>query len=282
MPQAGSIAKSGATCLACIPLRMGVFIASILTIAGSIAAIYMKEHYTVQSRMIFGGYTALSTLFGKLVDYVGCVWGLWGIIGCWQMKEEYIKIYNYYNMFRLATWGFILYQDFPLLWNCEEWALDLDGARKRHGWNPTMYAVGTGGQCVPTRFYFNVFVSTGFVLFLYLVWANIQLQSLINCEPAYLLRLPGQQMDPAYYAYSLGERSALLGERSDRRGDLPIPRPETQFGAQTKAHNANKPDEKNKPSLEPLWDEEEGSTTIQSAKQSGTVAQSPPLKSGGH
>merc|ERR1719161_2952880 len=80
--------------------------------------------------MIFGGYTALSTLFGKLVDYVGCVWGLWGIIGCWQMKEEYIKIYNYYNMFRLATWGFILYQDFPLLWNCEEWALDLDGAEK--------------------------------------------------------------------------------------------------------------------------------------------------------
>lgn len=277
MPRAGSVAKSGATCLACIPLRMGVFIASVLTIIGSFAIIYLKENYAVQARLLVGGYTALSTLFGKYVDYVGCVWGIFGILGCWQMKEEYLKIYNYYNMFRLATWCFILYKDFPLLQTCEEWTLDLDGARKRHGWNPTMYAVANAGTCVPTRFYFNVFVSTGVVLFLYLTFVNIQLQNLLNEEPAYILRLPGQKMDSSYYAYSLGERTALLGQRTDRRGDLPIQRPETQFGKQTSAHNAKKPDAQNKPSLEPLWDEEEGDTPVHSQPWDSTVQSKAPV-----
>merc|ERR1719235_2287752 len=121
MPAAHGVAKSGATCLACIPLRMGVFIAAIGTTVGSFAAIHMKQNYPTFARMFFGGYGGYSPLFGKLVDYVGIVWGLWGVIGCWQMKEGFLQIYNYYNMLRVITWMYVLYTDFPLIWNCEEW-----------------------------------------------------------------------------------------------------------------------------------------------------------------
>jgi len=236
MPSLHSTAKSGATCLLCVPLRLGVFIAAILTSVGSIGVIYLKQHFTVQSRMLFGGYTFLSALFGKVVDYVGVVWGIWGLIGCWQMKEGYLAMYNYYNMFRVATWVYMLYSDFPLLWNCEAWTLDLDNTVKANGWNETMYRVATGGQCVATRFYFNTFVPLGCLLFLYLIWINIQLQRLIGSEPAYLLRLPAVKLDPAFYSYSLGERTALLGQRSDRRGDLPMTRGDTASGTEASAH----------------------------------------------
>jgi len=234
MPSSTGIARSGATCLLCFPLRLGVFIAAILTSVGSIWVIYFKKNHTVQSRMFFGGYGGYASLFGQVVDYLGVVWGIWGVIGCWQMKEGYLAMYNYYNMLRVATWGYVLYTDFPLLWNCEEWALDLDGAVKRHGWNPVMYAVGTSGACVPTRFYFNFFISTGLLLFFYLIWVNIQLQRLIASEPAYLLRLPAVKLDPAYYAYSLGERAPLMGERNHRRDDLPKRIPTS--GVEASAH----------------------------------------------
>lgn len=273
MPTSHSIAKSGATCLACIPVRMGVFIASVMTIVGSIGTIYLKKNFTVQSRMIFGGYGGLTTLFGKYIDYIGVVWGLWGIIGCWQMKQEFLKIYNYYQILRASFYLYILYADFPLIWNCEEWALDLDNAAKKHGWNPVMYAVGSGGQCVPTRFYFNVFISLGVALYLYLIWVNIQLQNLIDREPAYLLRLHGHKMDPAYYAYSLGERSALLAHETDPRGqrrDLPKTRDRPPYSpnkyvphqtltpAGGKAQAQEKADAMAPSGLEPLWDVEEG------------------------
>lgn len=258
MPTSGNVAKSGAACLACVPIRLGVFVAAFLTIAASFGAIYLKDNFATWSRMMFGGYGGITPLVGKYCDYIGCVWGLWGIIGAWTMKEGYLQIYNYYNMLRVAVWGYILYSDGPLIWNCEEWALDLDGAIKRHGWNPTMYAVGTSGACVPTRFYFNVFIPTGILMFSYLIWVNIQLQNLIASEPAYLLRLPGVKLDPAYYAYSLGEKSALLGQRSDRRGDLPMTRGPTASGTEKSAHGASAEShgagsEGHK--QKPLWDE---------------------------
>ena len=45
-----------------------------------------------------------------------------------------------------------------------------------------MYAVGRSGSCVPTRFYFQIFVPAGILLFLYLIWVNMQLQQLIASE----------------------------------------------------------------------------------------------------
>jgi len=224
MAASHSIARSGTTCLLCVPLRLGVFVAAILTTIGSVFTIWFKQNHIVHARLYFGGYTALSGLLSKVVDYVGIVWGIWGIYGCWTMKEGYLQMYNYYNMLRVATWGYILYSDFGLIWNCEEWALDLEGAVQRNGWNPIMYAVGRSGSCVPTRFYFTIFVPAGILLFLYLIWVNMQLQQLIASEPAYLLRLPAVKLDPAYYAYSLGEKDALLGKRSDPRSDLPVTR----------------------------------------------------------
>lgn len=256
MPSSHSIGKSGATCLICFPLRLGIFLAAIATSVGSIWAIHLKENYGDQARMLFGGFSFYSVLFGKIIDYVGIVWGLWGVIGCWDMKEGYLKMYNHFNMLRVAVWLSVLYYDFGLIWNCEEWALDLDGAVKRHGWNPTMYKLGRSGGCVPTRFYFNIFIPGGILLFTYLIWANIQLQRLISSEPAYLLRLPAVKLDPAYYAYSLGEKSALLGQRSDRRGDLPMTRGDTASGTEKSAHAASA--ESHGPGAtqnKPLWTE---------------------------
>lgn len=246
MVQSHNVAKSGATCLACIPLRLGVLLSGVFTIALSILAIWMKEERAVLARMMFGGYTLLSTKLGQICDYMGVFWGIWAIVGAWQLKESYLQVYNYYNFFRVACWVYVIYADYPLIYNCEEWALDLDNAVKRNGWNPAMYKVGMSGACVPTRFYFQVFISIGLVFFVYLIWVNIQLQRLISFEPSYLLRLPAVKLDPAYYAYSMGEKASLLGQRTEVRSDLPPERykkkkeaEKTTSGTERSAHAAS-------------------------------------------
>merc|ERR1719482_2565789 len=95
---------------------------------------------------------------------------------------------------------------------CEMWQTDINQALKEQGWNPTMYEIALGGNCVKERTLFFILSFSAFFFFIYLTYINTKLQEMLQNEPKYLLRIPKDLPMGAFYTQSLGERSALLTE----------------------------------------------------------------------
>jgi len=214
--------RSGATCMFCIPLRLGIFINAIGTIIGSCFMIGMKHEFEENMRIFGGGYVLLSRVIIGFIELTGCVWGIIGAMGAWQCKERFLEIYNNYQMIRVAAWLGMYVTDGPVLWNCELWMTDIQAAIKSQGYNPIMYKIALEGRCAQERFYFFFFSSIGLMFFIYLTRINQVYQEMLAAEPAYLLRVPKYNAGGAFHAESLGERRYLLSG-AEGKGDQPKP-----------------------------------------------------------
>lgn len=199
-------------CCLCIPIRLGVFLNAAVTIASSIFMIFMKRRTEEYTRVFNGGYVLQSKVIIGFLELTGALWGVIGMIGTWQQKASYVRIYNYYQMTRCLCWAGMFYTDIPVLLKCELWQTDINQAMKEQGWNPTMYEIALSGNCVYERTLFLILSTSCFFFFIYLTYINQQLQDMLENEPKYLLRIPKDLPMGAFYTQSLGERSALLTE----------------------------------------------------------------------
>lgn len=174
--------------------------------------ILMKKHFEEVMRIFSGGYVLQSRVIIGFLELTGALWGVIGMIGTWQQKASYVRIYNYYQMVRCLCWSGMFFTDIPVLLKCEQWQTDIEGAMKEQGWNPIMYEIALSGNCAKERSLFFIFSTLAFVFFVYLTYINQKLQDMLQAEPKYLLRVPKDLPMGAFYTQSLGERSALLTE----------------------------------------------------------------------
>jgi len=154
-------------CCLCIPIRLGVFLNAAVTIASSIFMIFMKRRTEEYTRVFNGGYVLQSKVIIGFLELTGALWGVIGMIGTWQQKASYVRIYNYYQMTRCLCWAGMFYTDIPVLLKCELWQTDINQAMKEQGWNPTMYEIALSGNCVYERTLFLI-LSTSCFFFLHL------------------------------------------------------------------------------------------------------------------
>jgi hypothetical protein len=173
-------------------------------------------------RMFTGGYSLQGRVCVDLIEISGMLWGVIGLIGALYLSASYVRIYFYYQMARLFAWLMMYATDVPLLWNCELWMADLKGAAQQYGWNDTMYNIAVHSRCEEERMLFTTFSTIALVCFIQFLMATQLLFSELEEEPRYLLRLPKNSPNGAFYAQSFASRSGQeAAEKRDRAGDLP-------------------------------------------------------------
>jgi len=198
-------------------LRLGVLLNALVTIFSSVMMIFFKQYAEDSMRMFSGGYVLFSRVVIRFIEVTGMFWGIMGVLGAWNLREGYLEIYNMYQMVRVVSWLGMYVTDFPILWDCEMWMVDLNGAMKKYGWNPIVYKIALSGNCVTERTCFIIFSSLGLLFFVYLTWVNVRLQRIISEENKYLIRLPQSQTSGAFFQVSSGEKSRLLDMANDHR-----------------------------------------------------------------
>jgi len=224
--------RHGATCMFCIPLRLGILLNAVGTIVGSFFMIFMKHSFEENMRIFGGGYVMISRVLIGFLEISGSIWGIIGFMGAWQCKEHYLQIYNTYQMARVVVWLGMYITDGPVLWHCELWMTDIKAAIEMQGYNPIMYRIALEGRCAQERFYFFFFSSIGLMFFIYLTRVNQIFQQILAAEPAYLLRIPKHSAGGAFYAESLGETQYLLRGQDTTVGPaIHAPRSGTEAGA---------------------------------------------------
>jgi len=192
------------TMCCCVPLRTAVFVNAFCTMTLSILLITCKSWFEDEFRPFQGGYARSSSVIIGFVELTGVCWGAMGVIGVVVLKSSFIQIYLQYQVARICAVFYMYYTDVPLLWECERWRTDLYGAIADHGWNPVMYKIAMGNRCYTERWYFIIFSTFyGFCL-LYFAQINRRLCQTVEGEPRYLLNVPKNHPNGAFYSYSSG------------------------------------------------------------------------------
>jgi len=132
------------------------------TIVMSCFMIFSKRYIEHLTRVVNGGYVLQSRVIIGFLELTGALWGVIGMIGTWQQRAVYVRIYNYFQMARVISWFGMFCTDIPVLLKCEMWQTDIAGAMKEQGWNPIMYEVALSGNCVKERTLFFIFSFAAF------------------------------------------------------------------------------------------------------------------------
>jgi len=188
----------------CVPLRTAVFLNALCTIFNSLMYIFFHGLLKLDVgavRIFTGGYALQSRVVISILMFTGVIWGAIGLIGALRLKSSFLRIYNIWQMARLAGWVCMYFTDVPLLWRCELWRTHLDEANGMYGWNPIMYDVAMSNLCDTERLLFTFFSTISLAFFAYLVHVNQRLIADLEQEPKYLLRLTDRP-DGAFYAYN--------------------------------------------------------------------------------
>lgn len=193
----------------CVPLRLGVFMNAFWTITTSVFSLVYRRVASNEQVSLNGGYSVWSQTLVTVMLLCGCLWGALGVLGTWENKTSYVKIFNYFQMFRVVAWCAVTLVDVPLLMNCEEWITNIDKALKEQGWNPVMYKVAMGGNCLSERVIFFAMSFLSLLWFTYLLYEGKRFEDLLETEPRYLLRVPKGIPSGSFYAQGLNERSLL-------------------------------------------------------------------------
>mmetsp|Transcript_104805 Transcript_104805/g.205567 ORF Transcript_104805/g.205567 Transcript_104805/m.205567 type:complete len:255 (+) Transcript_104805:124-888(+) len=195
----------------CMPLRLGILIASMLQFATSVIFLLDRRLFEHLFRHFTGGYSLASRVVIGAIEVTGVLFGLMGIFGTWYCKKSYIASLNIWQFVRLVAWAFMFYRDVPLMMHCEDWVNSVQTMTQVHGWNQVMYEVAMTGNCSSERTRFLTWSTLTLIVFLYLVNCTSRYQEFMDKSPKHLLRLPKDPTTGIFYSHSLGERSYMTG-----------------------------------------------------------------------
>lgn len=204
----GNLYKRGQYCCLCIPLRLSVFLNGAVTLwMGATVILFGGQ----ESKRIFtGGYVTNSFVLINLIETTGALFGIIGMIGCWQNKASYLKIFFQYQVARVLAWMYMIHLDLPVLQACELWIVDINKAMASQGFNTTMYKIAFSGQCITERMMFMIFSTGTLLLWAYLTYMNHLAYLALDEEVKFLLRIPKDLPGGTHYSRSLAEKESLL------------------------------------------------------------------------
>lgn len=205
--EASSYKSTSAICL-CMPLRLGVLLAAFLGFVTSLIYVCNYGHWEYVFRHWVGGYTLASRVILGFIEVIGLWFTILGMLGVWFQKRDYIVYFNIWQLVRLIIWIPVWCLDAPVVGECEQWVLNINGMKERYGWNPFMFELAMAGECNDERQKFIACSIVLFVVFAYIIWGVKQYVDLMNCAPKHLLHLPKDMASSAFFARGFGERFA--------------------------------------------------------------------------
>merc|ERR1719181_2001777 len=213
LPDTGENDEEQDTACCCVPLRTAVFALSVVTSVNAFCAFFFpamwatKAGYSTPSRVVLGATQITGLFFGP----VGC-------LGAYELNVSLLKSYNLYQFIRLGGLLFMLYNDASLLVDCNIWKTDLQKAIQEYGWNPSMYNVALGNQCLQAQFDFLFMAFWSLVVYTYLISLTRRLIWDTESTPRYLLSLPRDTPNGAFIRHDRTQGKtkppygAVLGE----------------------------------------------------------------------
>jgi hypothetical protein len=203
----------------CVPLRTAVFLNAVYSVV--LAAFFLLSRQFIEDklRMFCGGYALQSRVIAEILDVSALLWGSFGIVGCMFLKPGYIRVFHYYQYARLFAWFVMYYTDVPLLWHCEMWRTDTQEAAARFGWNDVMYRVSLSNRCPQERALFTTLSTICLLLFFYCIRGTQRFLEELEEEPKYLLRIPKDHPNGAFYTRSMASRTFVNKEKARNIGE---------------------------------------------------------------
>jgi len=202
------------TVCCCFPIRSAVFASAFFTVVFALAMLAMRAVVESGVRIFTGGYELRSRVIVDLLEISGVIWGVVGMVGVLHLRTSLVKTYYYYQVLRLVGWFVMYMTDVPLLWDCELYNTDIKAATAKYGWNPLMASIAVLSKCPQERTLFMTCSTTGFFIFLYFTMATQWLLSDLDDEPRFLLRVPQDRPDGAFYASSLASNYGIQQKRA--------------------------------------------------------------------
>lgn len=203
----------------CVPLRTAVFLNALYSVILAAFFLLSRQFIADTLRMFCGGYALQSRVIAEILDVTALIWGAFGIVGCVYLKSQYIRVFLYYQYARLFAWFLMYYTDVPLLWHCEMWKKDTQQAAERFGWNDVMYRVSLSNRCPQERALFTTLSTMCLLLFFYCIRGTQRFLEELEEEPKYLLRIPKDHPNGAFYTRSMASRTFVNKEKARNIGD---------------------------------------------------------------
>lgn len=219
-----------ATACCCIPLRTAVFLISVFTFIKSAQALFFPGFFQGDMTRFCGGYGVLSRVVVGATQITGLLFGPIGAVGAWELSVSLLSMYNLYQFLRLVGMCTMLYTDIPLLLDCNTWRTDIDTAIATHGWNPAMYNVAMGNNCLQAQIDFSIGTVFHLLMYIYLISLTRRLIWDTEQTPKYLLALPRDMPSGAFVKHNRtqGRAKAPYGSFQNQKADTG----ETEYGDQ--------------------------------------------------
>lgn len=177
--------KSVGNCCFCVPLRLGVgaiclyhFLHAFVCIIG-----FFSQDIRWQS----GGY---NRYFERAQVFVGC-FGLWfalsGLLGLYDNKAPWIKVYNWFQYIKLFTLVVGYVADMWTLRHCNLW---YSNVQSQITYNPAMDNISSKGLCDWVRLTYTIGWLLDVTMNAYFAFVSSQYVKAVEANPAYMILFP--------------------------------------------------------------------------------------------
>mmetsp|Transcript_32316 Transcript_32316/g.77502 ORF Transcript_32316/g.77502 Transcript_32316/m.77502 type:complete len:258 (+) Transcript_32316:64-837(+) len=149
-PYKGRYEMDNATCLQCVPLRLGVFTFALLGLIYS-GTFFMHFELMEMHTMAGGGYCHFTRAMMALLALIGIPGNWVGMVAIWTNNNSTLKSFSVYQGIRVGG-GFLLFVvDLAVLSGCEMYRFDVSSAVHQYTWNETMYRLAMNMECGSQR-----------------------------------------------------------------------------------------------------------------------------------
>lgn len=140
--------------------------------------------FSDDSRFQSGGYNPHFNKMQIFFGAFGFAFGTIGLLGVYDDKPNWIRIYNYYQFAKLAVLAFVFVADQYTLQSCDGWVSNINS---HINYNPTLESISLLGLCKWVRTCYTIGFAFDFALNFY--WANVSYDycSKLEMNPPYLI-----------------------------------------------------------------------------------------------
>lgn len=156
-----------------VPLRLGCFVHGILTLFISLSLLLLQGY----GEWFFIGVDKHSRIIIRILEVTGALISTNAIFGSWNADVAQLRIWLVYQLLRAAGWAGVMIINLPLMYECQKFSEDVQGAIHEFGWKPQMYEISVENECdwvQPTHFLVSIYLLLILLYLAYSTWVLIQ------------------------------------------------------------------------------------------------------------
>lgn len=175
--------KSFGVCCFCIPIRTGIALICLYHFCHAFVCLYGL--FAADIRLQSGGYNMVFDRVQVVVGAFGIIFAFTGLLGVYDNKVTWIKVYNYFQFLKLATLVVVFLADLYTLRNCETWYNKLESQIQ---YNAAMDRVSRQALCEEVRLSYIVGWILDVSMNFYFAWVCNEYRAFVDHKPAYLIQ----------------------------------------------------------------------------------------------